>query len=240
MNLLQIVTQFCNRTGLPAPAAVMGSTDNQIMQIRALLEEEGNELSLRYGGRWQEITFKATHTTLNQEDQGDINDIASNGFRRIINETIWDINDRLPVLGPEDAVEWAALKALFVSGPRYRYRIRANRLLVNPSPPAGHTWNFDYISKNWITDSGGTNYQDSFQADTDIPVLASDILLMGLRWRWMKEKGFEYAELYRSYEAMVKDRIGWDGGKKRLYLDNRNWDGPKPGIWVPDGSWHIP
>ena len=238
MSLLTVVQQFCERSGLPSPPTVIGTTDPQVAQIRALLEEEGNDLSAR--GGWEEITLQATHTTLAQEDQGAIDTIASNGFRYIKNQTIWDRNDRLPVLGPMTSQEWQALKAVVVTGPRYQFRIRGGRLLSNPPPPAGHEWAFEYVSQNWILGADGTTYKQYFTLDTDTMLLPETLMLMGLRWRWMREKGFSYAELFRTYESQVKDALGRDGGKKVLHMDGMGWNGPKPGIWVPDGSWQIP
>ena len=238
MTMLSIVQSFCKRTGITTPTTVFGSTDTKVLQVMALLEEEGNDLAVR--GGWQELQFQASHTTIAAEDQGDINTIASNGFRYIKNQTIWDRTTKLPVLGPMSDKEWQALKAIIVTGPRYRFRIRANKLLVNPAPPAGSSWYFEYVSKYWILESDGTTYSDAFANDADTPLLPESLLLQGLRWRWKKEKGLEYAEDFRTYEMQVKDAIGRDGGKPIVYADNNPWRGPLPGIWVPDGNWQVP
>ncbi len=235
MSMLTVVQHFCRRTGLPSPTTVLGTNDERIVQIQALLEEEGNELSQR--GPWQGIVFEASHTTLAQEDQGAIATIAPNGFRYIKNDTIWDRTDRLPVLGPMDDKEWQAVKAVVVTGPRYRYRIRGGRLLANPNPPASHSWYFEYASQNWILGVDGTTYKQYFTLDTDNILLPETLVLMGLRWRWKKEKSLEYAEDFRTYEMQVKNALGRDGGKPRLYADGEAWRGPKPGIFIPDGSW---
>jgi hypothetical protein len=238
VSLLTVVTSFCERTQLTVPTSVMGTTDPQIKQIRALLEEEGIDLAAR--GSWQGITFEASHTTIAAEDQGAISTIASNGFNYIKNKTIWDRTDRLPVLGPMDATEWQAMKAVTSTGPRYRFRIRGGKLLVNPTPAAGHSWKFEYVSNNWILGVDGTTYKQYFTLDTDTILLPETLVLMGLRWRWKKEKGFDYAEDMRTYEMQVKDAGGRDGGKPSISMEGSGWNGPKPGIWVPDGSWSVP
>lgn len=237
MTLLTTVQYFCRRTGLPEPLDVAGSTDPQIKQVMALLEEEGQDLSMR--ADWEVLTLQAEHTTTAVEDQGAIEDIASNGFRSIKNDTIWDRTTILPVLGPMSPKNWQAMKALVTQGPRYRFRIRGGHLLVNPAPTAGDSWYFEYMSKNWILGSDGTTYKQYFTANDDTMLLPEDLLLLGLRWRYKKEKNLEYAEDFRTYEMQVKNALGNDGAKPVLYQDECGWQGPKPGIWVPDGSWSV-
>jgi hypothetical protein len=236
-NMLTLVQDFCGTQNLPVPATVYGTTDPQVRQIMKLLEAEGRDLNAR--GGWQGTTFEASHTSLAQEDQGAISTIASNGFKYIKNETIWDRTTILPVCGPMDGKSWQAMKALVVTGPRFRYRIRGGKLLVNPTPPASDSWYFEYASENWILGVDGTTYKSRFTLDTDTILLPADICLAGLEWRWLRKKGLDYAEEFRTYELQVKDALGRDGGKPTLYMDE-NGRGPSPGIFVPGGSWSVP
>lgn len=237
MNLLEVVQQFCLRSGIPKPTTVTGSTDTQVLQIQALLEEEGNDLASR--GDWESLTNEATLTTVATESQGAIDTIASNGYRHIKNKTIWDRTDKLPVIGPINQRQWQALKAVVMTGPRYQYRIRGGNLLVNPVPVAGHSWAFEYISKNWIVSTDGMAFRSLFTADTDEFLLPDTLVLMGLRWRWMREKGLDYSELFATYEAQVKDAIGRDAGKPVLHMDDTHLTA-SPGTFIPSGSWNIP
>jgi len=238
MTLLQIAQRFCERTNLPSPATVYGSSDPQVVQIKALLEEIGIDMASRVA--WEGITFQATHTTIAAEDQGAMTAIAANGFKYIKNQTIWDRTDRLPVLGPLSAQEWQALKAMVVTGPRYRHRIRGGKLLVNPAPAAGHEWDFEYVSQNWILGADLTTYKQFFTLDTDTVLLPDVALLQGLRWVWKREKGLSYDEDFRTYETMLKDAAGRDGGKPVLRMDDSGWNGPRPGVFVPSGNWNLP
>lgn len=235
-SLLTIIQRHCQRTGLPVPTTVYGSSDTQVQQLVGLLEEEGNDLALR--GEWEGLVREATHTTTAAEDQGAITTIADQGFRFIKGESFWDRTDDLPVYGPLSSEEWQALKAVSNTGPRYHYRIRTGKLLVNPTPAAGHTWAFEYVSKYWISDSASATFQQYFGADGDLLLLPPELLLMGLRWRWLKEKGLDYSEVFRTYENQIKDTLGRDGGKPRLQMSD-GMRTPKPGIFVPKNSWSV-
>lgn len=237
LSLLDLVTAFCERTSLPVPTQVMYSPDASVTQIRALLEEEGKALSSR--GEWELLTYEVAHTTLAQEDQGAMRDLCPNGFRYIKNHTIWDRTDRLPVFGPMNPSDWQAIKAVVSTGPRYRYRIRGGKLLVNPTPPGDHLWYWEYVSKHWILDGDTGDGKWFFTKDTDISGLPEDLVLMGLRWRWKKEKGLEYAEDFRDYELMVKDALSRDGSKPVLDMGRDPLRELKPGIFVPAGNWAV-
>jgi hypothetical protein len=227
---LAIVGDLCARMGFTVPSAVVGSVDPQVAQMRSLLEEECNDLSQRH--RWQEQTIQGTWTTIANADQGALSAIFPQGFRAVVDNTIWDRTDRLPVLGPMAPEDYQALLAILATGPRYRYIIQGSHLLVNPAPAAGHAWAFEYYTKYFCTDSGGATYRYRFAADTDLVLLPEDLVLQGLRWRWKKEKGFDYAEDFRTYEGQVANAMGVNGSRKSpLYLDYVN-RGPTPGIWV--------
>lgn len=237
MTMLTVVQRFCRRTNLTVPPTVYGTTDPQIRQILAILEEEGNDLSAR--ADWEALTFEAVHTSLAQEDQGAIDTIASNGFSYIKLETIWNRSLNQPIYGGVSPQDWQALKGTNVTGPQYQYRIRGGRLLINPTPVAGETWAFEYVSKNWILGADGTTYKQYFTLDTDTILLPEELVLLGLRWRWKKEKGFEYAEDFRTYEYQVKDAISRNGSRRTLNMSG-NSEGATPRVFIPSGSWVTP
>jgi len=232
VTLLAVVQKFCKRTNISSPTTVYGSTDPQIIQIMSLLEEEGNDLSGR--GDWQELTNEATHTTVATESQGAIKTIASNGFRYIKNNTMWDRDLQWPIRVINDG-DWQATKAFAINGPRYHVRIRGGNLLSNPVPTAGLTWAFEYVSWNWITDTNDANPDQYFTADTDKILLPEPIVMIGLRWRWKKEKGLDYEEDYNTYETMVLDALGREGMKPNLNMSSNN----RPQAITSHGTWPL-
>lgn len=238
-TVLEIVQKFCRRTGLPRPNTVFGSTNAQVLQAMALLEEAGADMAQR--GPWRQLNRECTWTTTATEDQGNINDLADNGFQYILWHTLWDRTEMLPLLGPLDAADWQFFKAINVTGPRFSFRIRANQFLVIPAPPAGSTWVFEYISRNWIfgTDDDPPAFKEYATRNTDEVLLPEELLIKALRWVWKKEKGLDYAEDFSSYERAVTNYFGRHKPMPDLHMDDRTNNGPQPGIWVPYGSWPV-
>jgi hypothetical protein len=238
MSLLTIIQKTCKRLGITSPNAVVSSTDQQIIQLLALANEEGQELStgtavgLSYD--WQVLQTEATFTSVATESQGAITTIAS-GFKYIIDGTIWDRTKRLPAYGSLDPQTWQNYKSWGVTNPFPKYRVRGGLLLLMPVPAAGDSYYFEYQSANWCTSSGGTG-QSAWSADDDIALIDEDLMVAGLIWRWKQVKGFDYAEDFRKYQTRVTNAIARD--TERQVVDMGRKDGNVGGVVVPIGSWN--
>lgn len=207
----------------------------------ALANEEGQELAARYD--WQALTKEATFTTVATESQGSITSIitaavSGDAMNSIVNNTIWNRTQRRPVFGPLDNQQWQQLKAMNISGPWNQFRIRGGNLIFVPVPTAGHTCAFEFVSKNWATDSTGATLKSAFTADGDLSSLDDRLITLGLVWRYKASNSLEYAEDFNKYEAAVADAIGRDGVRDWLNMDAARFDFP-PGVMVPLGSWPV-
>lgn len=237
-TLLQIVQEFCGRTGLTKPNIVMSSQDDQLLQIAGLANEVCSDIVRR--ASWQVLQFETTFQSVVGEDQGAIADLAPNAFLKVTNDTIYDRTRRLPVLGPRSAQNWQALKALPMSGPLYQYRIRNGRLLILPAMPEGHLMAFEYTSQGAVIDAASAIplFKEYFEKDEDTFALDKNLVLLGLRWRWKEEKGLPYLESFRLYESAVAEASGSDATSPTLNMSNGT---PTflPGVFVPAGSWNV-
>ena len=232
MSLLTIVSKTCGRLSIAIPTQIVGNTDDQIIQLLELANEEGEDLAARF--QWSGLVAEATHQTLAIQNQGAITTIAS-GYDYLLPETIWNRTTNRKI-HPLTSQDWQSVQSNQIAGPYTYMHIRGGRLLFFPVPTAGQTVAFEYYTKNWCQSSGGTG-QSAWAADTDIGVLDEQIMRMGLIWRWKQKKGLDYAEDFRMYEARVANAIAKDGAVKQLrmgganrirFIDNRN---------VKEGSW---
>lgn len=235
MSLLTIIQNVCKRVGIASPVTASGSSDVGIAQMIAIANEEGEELSERYP--WSVLQTEATFLTLAAQLQGTVISIATNNFRYIINETIWNRTKNRPIYGSLSPSDWQLLKSSNVAGPYQEYRISGGNMYLLPSPPAGETCAFEYVSGNWCQSSGGTK-QSAWSLDADTGILDEKIMTAGVIWRWKQIKGLEYAEDFRKYEIRVNDAITRDAGKPTLSMDGSPTN-RLPGILVPSGSWNL-
>jgi hypothetical protein len=231
VNVLDLVRAVCGETGIPQPTSLVGSADLLVIQLVELLNKEGNQLASRSSSGWHSLVQETTFTTVAAQDQGqlvglrDPADPASgyilrttDNYRQILNETLWNRSRKIPLFGPRSPRVWQGFKALTFAGPFGEYRIRGNHLLILPTPLAGETIAFEYSSRNWLQSFDGTTLRDRIGADRDIPLLDTEIMQIGLQWRWKRAKGLDYAEEFATYEGRVIDALSRDATKARLSL----------------------
>lgn len=235
MTMLTMIQDAQKRMGLNVSSTVAGNTDQTAVQLLALLNLAGKELSDVY--TWQALIDEATWTTTATESQGDMDTLAP-GFKFIVNQTIWDRSLRRPVFGALSAQEWQLLKASAVTGPYSQYRIRNNELLFIPVPAAGDTCAFEYVTRYWATDTTGNTGKDAFTVDSDLSKLEEDLLVLSLVWRFKQAQGLDYSLELQMYENSLQDVIARDGGKPELNMEGR-MTAMMPGMMVPQGNWPL-
>jgi hypothetical protein len=236
-TVLQVIKEFAGRRGLPVPTAIMSSTDAGVVQFLRALEEECIALAAR--GPWQTLINEYTFTALGTESQGTISagfgsvPVALNGYRFMLPEILWDRTSRIPLYGSLDPQTWAYLKTMGITGPYSQFRFRGDQLITIPALTAGHTIAFEYITSNFINLAGVTSAGASrFVNDTDTIRLQDDLVLAGLNWRWLKTKGFAYAEDFNTYEDLVKDQLARERPGRTLDLAG-GFQGFRPSITIP-------
>lgn len=231
MSLLTIIKAVSKRVGLTAPTTAIGLSDKNVIRLIELSNEDGKELARRHD--WQALINEETHTTLAAESQGLITAIAGSDFDRICNGTEWNRTQNRRWF-PVSKEQWQRMKSNNITGPDTYYRIRGNYLRAIPTPTAGETLAFEWVSKNWCESSGGTGQQE-WAADSDVSRINEDLLIAGLVWRWKQSQGLEYAEDFSKYEALVANAIARDGPKGVLNMGRKVVENYN----IPEGQWQL-
>jgi len=237
LTILQCVQEACKRVNLPVPGVLVSNPDPQVNQLQALTNELMQETIKRY--RFQVCILNPSWTSVATQNQGTIQSLWGVEPESIVNATMWDFSLRRPIFGPMDDTNFQIIQALIPSGPIFQYRIQDNNLLILPPPPAGNTHSAIIRSKNWLALNGNTSTLGYYiQNDTDTPLIDDTTLIMGLKYRFKKEKGLPYAEDEQSWESMIANIALRDGSKSILFLDKPSQE-LVPGIFVPSGNWPL-
>lgn len=206
-NLLSIVQRACRLLSIPVPTEVVNSTDTQVQQLYALANEEGDELAGTYD--WQVMRRQHLFDTVASSVQSSA---VPSDFDHFIANSFFNRTTMRMIYGPITPQEWQAIQAqpqlnrVFLA-----FVERDGQFLVTPTPPAGQEIAYEYITKYWAKSSVGVP-QAEFLADTDETYLDDKLFPLGLRWRFLKSKGLDYSEDFRTYQGERNQRMARDGG----------------------------
>jgi len=154
-------------------------------------------------------------------------------FDRFINRTWWDRTNRWELLGPDSPQldQWHR-SGIIATGPRRHFRqlgALPNNYRLWP-PPAEITSPiqlvFEYISNQIVFVNGAVsgnppNMSFQFANDADIPACDSRAVIMGMKWRFWNQKGFDWTRMRADYDAYVERLISRDGGRETLQMAKR-------------------
>lgn len=238
MTALTIAQTAADEIGIDRPASLVGSTDNNARQMLALLNREGRELVRRYP--WAALIREYVVTVTS----GTSKYAVASDFSSLVDETMWDVTNRWPLIGPLSSDEWETLKrGIIVSTPRRVWRLvgktdgvysaGATPFYVEIMPtPDNSTDQFSY--EYW---SSGFARQNSdaalsvFDNDSDNPVLPEELFTLGLIWRWKRAKGLDYAQEFETYDRAVNIAISQDKSARPIDLTRPMLIGPRLLDW---------
>ncbi len=209
-TVLSACRDLCMRVGIPAPTRVIGLNNELTLQILGIFVEAARDLSKAH--KWQDLRHEAEFNTLADEEQPPLETMAP-GLKEMIPRTF--VNKTaghllVPINAEQHATQYLSPATALGRG----YRIVRGRVVIPGHTTAGKQCRFEYHSDLWIMDAAGENYSTLPERDTDLVLLPDEALILGMKWRWKKEKGLAYGEDKNDYLEELQYAKGTDGGEK--------------------------
>lgn len=205
---LQIVQSVCQLLGLERPSVAVSSSSTEILQLVAMLTAKGRELSESH--QWQQFERRASVQIGPSAENGILLPDDWGGF---ISRTGWNETGDVRLIGPQDAVDWQAMKVTGIAGSSFnlRYRVYGGQVYFEDYPSDETAISFEYYSRGWAQDAdvSETTLKDFCEKDSDIVLLDSLLMQYAVRLMWLESKGFATGAAQKDYEnrfATVRSR----------------------------------
>ena len=234
MSLLSVVQRACSKSQLPRPSAVIGNQNPQIVELLNYANIEGSELAQAIP--WQELITETTFTSLAQAVQ---TGAIPSDFDRMVPESLYNRTLRRKILGPISPQEWQERQAFPAAlTVQWLFRIRGDQLLITPTPPAGNTCAFEYVSNLWCATSDGVTNKAAYTLDTDIARIDETIIAIGVELRWKKAQNLPWDDVQKAYQDQIQKYATKQAGSPTLTIGSRV--NRRYGTNVPEGNFPAP
>lgn len=154
-----------------------------------------------------------------------------------IPQTEWDRTNRWPLMGPQSPQDWQSFKSGIVyAGPRNRFRILGNTITLNPMPPDGLVFAYEYISTSWAISGTGVS-KTRFTADDDTCIFPDSLMVTGLKAQWKLAKGLNADADLGEFRTLLEQCKSYDKSAPKLSLSPYGGSILMSGANIPDGNW---
>lgn len=148
MTILSLIQEASRELKINVPTSVIGSTDDNVVNLLAFAEKEGKHLRKSYP--WVRLTKEYPFTTSNG--------VASYAMPGDIDyeqfQTHWDRTNSWPLRGPLTPQAWQdRVSGINTVSPRSGFRIKGyadQTIFIEPTPTDTRTLVFEYQTKSWI------------------------------------------------------------------------------------------
>jgi hypothetical protein len=213
MTLLEIIQECFSRLGLQQPQAAAQTQDINALQAVALLNEEVRAL-MRSPTEWKclqaELTINATTGQQVYPVPADL------GY--FVDDTTFSRSLQWRVIGPITAQQWQLYKSqpARAAFPAPRFRLRNEGLEFLDLVSTGDVFVCEYQRNTSIRN--GLTPKARFTADDDTCLFPDELLVLALRFRWLRAKGLTYDHEFKEYTDELQSLQGRDNGGQTLSL----------------------
>lgn len=198
-------------TGVSGASDPFASTNANFIQLCEYLNTVGQDLTLDF--QWGHLIKECTITT------------ASSGtsyalppdYQAMVDETGWNRSTRLPFIGPLTSQEAQFIKAR-LTGVVFNvaFRIQGNLITFPTAPSNGLTLAFEYLSTYWLQSASSSTGPDKAAATAtdDVVLHDAELVIAGLKLRWLEDRAFDTAQALRRYEARLEYCKGKNAGAR--------------------------
>lgn len=207
-TLLQIAQSVARDVGLAQPTVVVGSTDDTnrgMVEMKQCLDFVGEELSRRVD--WSALRSEATLTGTGAAFE---HPLPASYLRMMAGNAVKLAVSFAPVRGGLSAEEFKSLPPVvgtprfyFIGGVRGAKTISFWPFLANAFAATALVQ-----SENWVASA------TSYQADTDVALVPSPLMVKGGIARWRRQKGMDFADYNAEYEASLANYAEFDDGAR--------------------------
>jgi len=232
VTLLSLVQEAAPLCSLQPPSTCFGTSQETPVLLRTLANREIRELSRRH--EWPQLVKEHAFQSVAQELQ--TNALPAD-LGRIIPETFFNRDSDWRVFGPLTPQEWSyQVTQGLTSAITHLWMRQAAGLRIYPAPAANMTLAYMYQSDRAVIGADAVA-KAAFTADTDTCALPEELVTLGVVWRYLSQKGMDYAEALKSYElAVVREVESWRAARKLSIIPGASMLGPRD--IVPESDWN--
>ena len=216
-----ILNRVAVEVGLDAVADPYASTEQHFIQMKYLLQTEGETLVLAH--EWEFLTREFNIQTLDG-DTGNYD--LPDDWIAMQDQTGWERAENVPLFGPLSAQDWQYLlgRDLVTSTIYASFRLKDGKISIFPQPPAaGLDIVLEYRSRNWAHDGGSPpTYKASLTTGSDVVLFDRTLITRAVKNAWLGAKGFDTSAAQADYNQIFNFLIGKDKGGKILNAGGGN------------------
>lgn len=218
MARFQTANDLINRAavevGLNADTDPVGSPDETYVQMQALLDSAGQELVNLFD--WP-ILIREWAIDTSADPTGKY--ALPSDFDHMVNQTVWDTVNTVPVAGPLSPQQWTYLEGRNLVSQTIYASLREfeNLLQLYPQPAPPTVITLEYISRNWVAEQVANNpTSDSVGTGSDLVLYDPLLIVKMLKMKYLQAKGLPSQDAAMEFDTVLQSRMSKSTGASVL------------------------